>query len=771
MKSRIIILFTTRDGWANEVDTIQYAPTGADNISDCVCNAGYYKYGAHPHVCLNCPADSYCPGNNMQYECPQNSEAAVNSAAKEDCFCKPGFWRDSNTTDWCDVCPAGSYKHELGFQPCTVCPLHTFNEDTASTAVTDCNNCPSNSSSVNLTQTYENRDHHNDCQCHHGYETLDSNGIRICLACLKGYYDGRSSNNNTCLPCPVNTYSAAVASYVCTPCGGNSVTDGTHKTSITDCLCVAGHKRESDQCVACDAGSYQPSVLGGVECQFCPNNTFSSRGASSCTLCHNQSVSDMQSESIEDCLCVVGTEHVVTDTTRQCDLCDPGFFKSSTSNSACTGCPSGTYAPNAGMSACSLCPSDTYSYNSDPSVIGVSTCLACPAFSSSDEGADSVNDCLCTEGHKWITDACVPCSIGFFKNSSHVYQTHNEDSCHACPVGKSTLFTGSTSDEDCYTCAADKYVNFNGSCIHCPSNSISAEGSVGVASCTCQYGFTAYDMILEINSECVPCGEGKYKSEAGNHHCTSCPAGKRARTESEYLDPVIYGTVWIDPLGVTETGSCLDCEANTFWNNGTCTACPANTLAETGSVSITDCVCVAGFEFDARSHICTECVAGTFKANIGNDHCQQCTEGTYAAQPTSTVCTACSPHSSTISSGAAQQTDCVCNAGYFGLPGSSCTVCPTGTFSSINQAECTTCGTTHYLPLTALGTEDVCTICPGHSSVRQPPGSGIASCVCDLGFVRVSNISCVFVQNTLEHLVKNSPRRKQILKVSNEELL
>ena len=36
--------------------------------------------------------------------------------------------------------------------------------------------------------------------------------------------------------------------------------------------------------------------------------------------------------------------------------------------------------------------------------------------------------------------------------------------------------------------------------------------------------------------------------------------------------------MWINPLGVTQAGSCVDCDANTYSTNGTCTVCPNREL-------------------------------------------------------------------------------------------------------------------------------------------------------------------------------------------------
>lgn len=63
--------------------------TQSSSISDCVCNAQYYK--TQPSVCTACVRDFYCPGDDMRYACPGNSTSSVMSVAEEDCTCVGGY--------------------------------------------------------------------------------------------------------------------------------------------------------------------------------------------------------------------------------------------------------------------------------------------------------------------------------------------------------------------------------------------------------------------------------------------------------------------------------------------------------------------------------------------------------------------------------------------------------------------------------------------------------------------------------------------------------
>lgn len=762
------------------------SPVASDNISDCVCNVGYFKHGANPHTCVSCPENFYCPGDNLQYACPANSASQLNSAELNDCLCVAGYWRDATSATWCEACAPGKYKDTAGFQACTVCPVDTFNENSAGTNVAACSSCPANSSSSNLTQHAHNRDQYTDCRCAHGFATLDALDSLSCVACLPGKYDGRSDGSEQsveCIECPPNTYASGSAAYTCTPCVSNSATDGIGKSSLSECLCVAGHARVDETCVACDAGSFQPLALGGDTCELCPVNTFSAAGSSACTACHDSSVAAAGSKSVDDCLCVAGSEFFnISERISQveCYMCDPGYFKAAVGNQPCSGCPSGTYAPDSNSTACLLCPANTYVHNDDPENDGYTSCFACPANSLSDPGTVSVYDCSCVEGFFWteascsqygnvkfIDGSCVPCvscPLGYFKNSTHAAsQSSSDDMCHACPVGQTTLSIGSTSEDSCYVCPANHYVHANRSCVPCPANAVSAAGSFLPSSCLCQYGFSSLDAVMTENSQCLACVAGKYKFEDGNQPCAACPAGKRSVSvaEKETMLPIIIGNMWVDSYGVTEAGSCVECEANTYGLNATCLPCPNFTVASSGSTSLEDCKCAPGYS--AVPAGCHACAPGSFKLEFGNHVCEACPLHTYAQNSASTYCMSCTQHSKTLELGSAQQEACVCNAGFYGPDGGPCAACTPGTFSLGAQAECSTCGGTHYLPVTSHGTEDSCQACPTNSSVREPPGSGVASCVCQAGFFRASNTSCVPCAENhycpLEHVTQPCPHR------------
>jgi len=107
---------------------------GSDNITDCVCIAGYYATA--DHVCRPCEPGFFCPGDESLQLCPGNSSSDVFAPSAADCFCVPGF---SGTSDACAACPPGSAKHFNGSAACVLCAAGKFQ---ASSAASECETCP-----------------------------------------------------------------------------------------------------------------------------------------------------------------------------------------------------------------------------------------------------------------------------------------------------------------------------------------------------------------------------------------------------------------------------------------------------------------------------------------------------------------------------------------------------------------------------------------------------------------------------------------------------
>ena len=166
------------------------------------------------------------------------------------------------------------------------------------------------------------------------------------------------------------------------------------------------------------------------------------------------------------------------------------------------------------------------------------------------------------------------------------------------------------------------------------------------------------------------------------------------------------------------------CAAGTYWSNFSCVNCPDQTMSLEGSVSLSDCVCVAGYE--RTQDVCQACPPGKY-SNAG-ENCQLCAGNTYSDTTGRTLCTLCPAHTSS-NAGAANREDCLCNAGFF-FNSSECIPCAVGTYKDVVSSiqQCVGCGMHHYLLLSADGTQDVCRSCPLFSLVVGGQGHGILSC-------------------------------------------
>ncbi|KAG9328024.1 hypothetical protein JZ751_016923, partial [Albula glossodonta] len=109
---------------------------------------------------------------------------------------------------------------------------------------------------------------------------------------------------------------------------------------------------------------------GSSSCELCPRNTYSGKGASSCTPCHKEAhgrVSGVQGEAgtqiiykwIEPKICVENVTGAVelppSGEREPCPPCNPGFYNND--SATCSPCPPGTYSD--GVKACQKCPAGT----------------------------------------------------------------------------------------------------------------------------------------------------------------------------------------------------------------------------------------------------------------------------------------------------------------------------------------------------------------------------------------------------------------------------
>jgi len=145
----------------------------------------------------------------------------------------------------------------------------------------------------------------------------------------------------------------------------------------------------------------------------------------------------------------------------------------------------------------------------------------------------------------------------------------------------------------------------------------------------------------------------------------------------------------------------------------------------------TDCECLAGY-YRTGTSSCTICPANKCKAAQGN--------GVEA-----TTCLNCDANAVTVSG----NTDCECNAGYYGTGTSSCTICPANKYKAAqgNGNEATTCL---------------------NCDANAVAISGDTGCGCNAGYDGTGTSSCAICPAN-KYDYKTAKRRAKIMKNNNSD--
>lgn len=306
----------------------------------------------------------------------------------------------------------------------------------------------------------------------------------------------------------------------------------------------------------------------------------------------------------------------------------------------------------------------------------------------------------------------------------------------------------------CRQCGAGQYLNATSVCTQCPVHShTTAAGSTRIEDCDCNAGFSPGA------SGCAQCAQGTFKVGFADTLCISCGADRDTLDVGStgpnqcLCVPAMYdvgGVCALCPGGTAKSfisnDVCSPCEANDFCAVGseTSSPCPGNSESPAESDSVLDCLCNAGYTLraDNSTHSCEPCAAGTYKDAVGTEPCTSCRADTYNTEAASTAVSSCSacPVGAASISGSDQPTDCTCNKGYSGGPGTNCAPCERGTYSTgvdRQSAEniCEECPMNSYNA--ELGMVDVvaCIGCPvATSTAGASRQEDVANCVCNAGY-------------------------------------
>ena len=232
----------------------------------------------------------------------------------------------------------------------------------------------------------------------------------------------------------------------------------------------------------------------------------------------------------------------------------------------------------------------------------------------------------------------------------------------------------------------------------CGANSTSRFGSTEAADCKCNKGFTGRD-----GGPCNACVPGQYKDYYGTKmvngsDCKPCVAGKYSPTHAQ-IDCISCVNGKYSAMGASSSSLCIHCAPGKY-----------STSAALG---------------------CTSCAAGKYSNTSGNaaeSDCQPCTAGKYSALAGSNSSASCLPCSANSNSPASSDnvSDCICDAGFAGADGGSCTGCVAGKFKPTRGSqECTQCAGGKFSGATEAVLESTCLSC----SINTYSSSNSSYCV------------------------------------------
>ncbi|XP_062592023.1 uncharacterized protein LOC134253516 [Saccostrea cucullata] len=474
-----------------------------------------------------------------------------------------------------------------------------------------------------------------DCKgCPEGKELLST---FICEFCEIGTYRENSSRIDKC-----------------EQCGMNMTTYNNASTSQTDCIpiCEEGMelKNVTEKCEPCPFGYYKTVSANDTSlrvsdrfwCKKCPAE---------------KTTNDTGSTSIKDCIAICEEGMELENRIENCEPCPVGYYKNVSAND--------TSLSVSDRFWCKKCPPEKTTYE-----IRATHCID-----------------ICVEGTEFenITEKCIPCPVGFYKNVSANDTSHDSSDrfrCKKCPDGETTYETGAS---HCIAICEEGKELENGTDICVP----------------CRVGFyknvSANDTNLHVSDRfwCKKCPVKKTTYDRGATYCIDiCEKGMELENGTEKCKPC--------PVGYYKNVSANDTSlhvSDRFW----CKKCPAeNTTYESGTSSIKDCIahCKEGMYY--KDDRCTECEIGFFKNTSS--------ENITLKKNLRWNCTKCLPGTTTLSKGGdkcielcstGKEYDAItdkcypCKLGFFkNISGSNinCSSCPnnytTGHLGAISEEQC-----------------------------------------------------------------------------------
>ena len=148
-----------------------------------------------------------------------------------------------------------------------------------------------------------------------------------------------------------------------------------------------------------------------------------------------------------------------------CTPCAIGFYKNTSSMSACGACPNGTYAADAASIMCTPCNPGTFAVQNLGT--GTASCSPCQAgYYAAGSGADECDPCSAGEYSPMQSDQCIACNVNTYS------QRAGSPTCTACPDGTQSDSRASS----CRNCTnppnGGRFVHGGGCSYDCPSGTV-----------------------------------------------------------------------------------------------------------------------------------------------------------------------------------------------------------------------------------------------------------------------------------------------------------
>jgi len=261
--------------------------------------------------------------------------------------------------------------------------------------------------------------------------------------------------------------------------------------------------------------------------------------------------------------------------------------------------------------------------------------------------------CVCMPTYFRNASECVLCKLDHFCPDQNT-QTR-------CPLF-STAALGSVSVADC-RCNAG-FSRVNDACQLCCANSYCLDG---VAESACLHNSTTLSQLGSVDRSACVCNGGFFETDAVAGTCSQCGANTFCANDVR-LDCLAKSA----PGGSTSVAACL-CDALFRRVGDACVLCADTQVCRGGGSAVLACAGGAVNEHQLRM-----CAPGTYCSAQGAGSCLHplvcpvCPEGSFCA---GNNLTACAPRSS-AQAGSASEDACVCVPGSYRTASGECELCP-----------------------------------------------------------------------------------------------